>query len=85
MKRTYEERLNYELSRRNDRHSQHEFFNNAIGRIMYDSTAREVIDDKQFACDVLCHTGFCLYIDCTHCVLEQKFNDAMKDFALKIR
>lgn len=85
MKRSYEERVNYEISRRTSRESQKQFFSGAINRMNYDSNVMDVVKDKTFACDVLCHTGFCLNVDCEHCLLEGKFKEALKDFALGIR
>ena len=85
MKYTYSERVNYEIHRRNTRDEQKRFFKGAVNRMMYDGSAQEVIEDQKFACDVLCHTGFCLHVDCECCLLQQKFNEALKDFALGIR
>lgn len=85
MKYTYEQRVNYELSKRTTRESQKEFFHGAVNRMNYDNNIMEVIKDKEFACDVLGHTGYCLNVDCDHCLLEGKFNEALKDFARGIR
>ena len=85
MKRSYKERLNYELDRMTDRNRQKKFFAGAIDRMNYGYDEQKVIEQKEFACDVLCHCAFCLHVDCDHCRLEASYKKALEEIGLGMR
>jgi len=83
--RTYEERFNYELGKMVDRDSQKRFFSGAINRMKLGYDKDWTNSQKEFACDVLCHCGFCLNVDCDRCVLEAHYNRAIEEIQMGIR
>lgn len=85
MKYSYTERVNHELKKRVTRDSQKEFFRGAVARMNYDRSIKRLMDDKQFACDVMCGTGFCLHRPCETCLINTRFENALDDFKLGIR
>ena len=85
MKYSYEERVKHELEKRTTRDSQKEFFRGAVARMNYDKSIKRLVDDKRFACDVMCGTGFCLHRPCERCLIQTRFANAINDFELGIR
>lgn len=72
MKHTYEEKLNYELSRLiGNREAQNQFFGGALGIQNSPKTyLKKYADDKMaFACDVLCKCAWCNNTQCDKCKL----------------
>lgn len=82
---TYEERFNYELKKMSDRANQKKFFSGAINRMNMGTNVKAVTEQKDFACDVLCHSAFCLYVDCEVCVLENAFKCAVEEIEAGLR
>lgn len=82
---TYEEKLRYELNKMDDRDSQKRFFGGAINRMKFGTDANKVYEQKEFACDVLCHCGFCMYVDCDKCALEANYRKAIEEIATGMR
>ena len=77
--RTYEERFNYELKKMDDRSNQKKFFSGAINRMNNGTNVAKVTEQKEFACDVLCHSAFCLHVDCERCILENAYKRAVEE------
>lgn len=83
--RTYRERFEYELNKMTDRDAMKKFFCGAINRMRSGYRVDWVDSQKEFACDVLCHCGFCLHVDCDHCILEAHYKRAIEEIKLGIR